>query len=271
MKTKLKKWSSILCMLLFVVVGGCDKEDYTLPVKFDLNFSINNDPVLDGTITISEIGLGLKSIDIQGYREQGDDVFLTRNFDDRRNVKLKHTSTRTTESFDIPQGTYNPISFSYIFQPDDEEEDLIEDIRDWLKNVEAGDDLEELQEELGEIIEDYLDEITPCIMVKGTFISSLKAQHIVMVINNPLTLKILGKNKNGGSEVTLDKSFANSGNLQFNPTYWFLAITPEMLNNATVGIIDDEEYIFLSKHLNSNIYSAIYNRIEESTTLTINE
>ncbi|MDY0201969.1 MAG: hypothetical protein RBR40_13385, partial [Tenuifilaceae bacterium] len=271
---KLKKWSSILCMLLFVVVGGCDKEDYTLPVKFDLGFSIKNDPILAGTITINEIGLGLKSIDIQGYREQGDDVFFTRNFEKLRNVKLKLTSTRATESFDIPQGTYNPISFSYTFQPDDEEDDLIEDILDWLEdfeNLEEEDDLKELKEDLGEIIEDYLEDINPCFMVKGTFISNSKTKHLVMVVNNPLTFKTLGKNKNGGSEVTLDKSFVNSGNLQFNPAYWFSAITPAMLNNAIVGTINDEEYIFLSKYINSTVYGTIYNRIEESTTLRINE
>lgn len=271
MKKKLSKWLSILSILLFLVAVGCDKEDYTLPVKFDLTFSIKNDPILDGTITINEIELGLKSIDIQGYREQGDDVFLTRNFDNQRNIKLKLTSTRVTESFDIPQGTYNPISFSYAFQPDGEEEDLIEDILDWFYDFEGGDDLQELQEDLGEIVEDYLEDIRPCIIVKGTFISNSKTKHLVMVVNNPLTFKILGKNKNGGSEVTLDKSFVNSGNLQFNPAYWFSAITPAMLNNAIVGTINDEEYIFLSKYVNSTVYGTIYNRIEESTTLTINE
>lgn len=265
------KGSIIFFALLIILIGGCEKEDYTLPVKFSLNFTIKNEPILGGSITIDEIGLGLNSISILGYREQGSDVFLTRNFGDGKFFVVKPTSSNAYETLDIPQGVYNPISFSYNFQPDDEESDLAEDILDWLEGFDEGSDLHELQEDLGDIIEDYLEEIEPCIIVKGRFTNSSYTKHIVMVVNDPLTFKVLGSNRNGGSEVVLDKDATNTGNLQFNPSYWFSIITPEMLNNATVGMIDDEEYILLSKYLNSEVYTAIYNRIEVSTTLTINE
>ena len=258
-------------MLLFVVVLGCDKEDYTLPVKFEMNFSINTEPILGGSVTIDKIGLGLKSIDIQGSREQGSDVFLTRKFDEKKTFTLKPSSTKVTESFDIPQGVYNPISFSYIFQPDNEESDIIEDIVEWLKDLEEGENLAELQEDLGDIIEDYLDDVNPCIIMKGRFTNNNKTKHLVMVVNDPLTFKILGSNKNEDPEVVLDKKNVNTGNLQFNPSYWFSVITPDMLNDAFVGVIDNEEYILLNKYINTQVYTSIYNRIEQSTTLTINE
>lgn len=260
-------------MLMFLVVGGCeyDQKPYTLPTDFTLSFSIKDEPILNGSVTIDEISLNLQLIDIIGYREQGEDVFFTREYDDAKRFILKPTHTGANESFNIPQGTYNPISFSCVFQPDDDEEDLIEDIADWFEDFETGGDPQELKEDLGEIVEDYLEDITPCIMVKGKFTSNNETKHIVMVVNNPLTFKIQGKNKNGGSEVTLVRSYVNNGNFQLSPAYWFSAISPEMLNNAMVGTNDDEEYIFLSKYVNSTIYSAIYNRMEESTTLTINE
>jgi hypothetical protein len=44
-----------------------------------------------------------------------------------------------------------------------------------------------------------------------------------------------------------------------------------MLNGAFTGVIDDTKYIFLSKYINSHIYNAVFNRIEESTSLKINE
>lgn len=220
---------------------------------------------------IDEIGLGLNSISILGYREQGSDVFLTRNFDDGKFFVVNPTSSNVYEILDIPQGVYNPISFSFNFQPDDDEDDLIDDILDWLKDFDEGNDLYELQEDLGDIIEDYLDDVSPCIIVKGRFTSSSNIKHIVMVVNDPLTFKILGNNRNGAPEVVFDSGVVNTGNLQLNPSYWFSVITLEMLNNATVGVIDDEEYILLSKYLNTQLYAAIYNRIEVSTTLTINE
>ena len=271
MKSQYNKWSVVTFMLLFFLLSSCETEDYTLPVEFRLNFTIKNEPILDGSITIDEIGLGINSIDIHGYREQGEDVFLTRDFDQERFFAIKPSLPEVTEKFDIPQGIYNPISFSYNFQPDDEENNLIEEIGEWREDLEEGDDLENLQEDLGDIIEDYLEDINPCIIMKGKFTYNDKTKHIVLVVNDPLTFQTHGKNKNGGSEVVLDKNIVNIGNLQLNPSYWFSVITPETLNNAFIGVIDDEEYIFLSKHVNSQIYAAIYTRMEESTILTINE
>jgi hypothetical protein len=271
MKSRYNKWTVLPYMLLFILIGGCEKEDYTLPVEFTLNFTIKNEAILGGSITIDEIGLGLNSIDIRGYREQGDDVFLTRNFDQGKNFIVKPTSNNITEKFDIPQGTYNPITFSLIFKPDPDESGLIDDILDWLADVEEEDDLEGLQEDLGDIIEDYLEDITPCIIMKGKFTHNSITKHLLIVVNDPLTFQVLGKNRNEGSEVILDKNIVNVGNLQVNPSYWFSVITPAMLNGAFIGLVDDEEYIFLSKYVNSQIYSAVFNRMEESTVLTINE
>lgn len=265
------KWPIIFFTLLITLLGGCEKEDYTLPVKFELNFTIKNGPVLGGSIMVEEIGLGLNSINIHGYREEGGDVFLTRKFDDGKFFVVKPTSSNASVKLDIPQGVYNPISFSYNFQPDDDEDDLIDDIIDWLEDFDEGDDLQELQEDLGDIIEDYLEDIKPCFILKGKFTNSGKTKHIVMVVNDPLIFKIIGNNRNGDPEVVFDKGITNTGNLQFNPSFWFSIITPDMLNSAVVGVIDGEEYILLSKHLNSQIYTAIFNRIEVSTTLTINE
>ena len=62
-------------MLFVIVLAGCLKEDYTLPVDFKLKFSIDEKPVVNGMLTINTISLRLKSIDIHGYRETGDNVF----------------------------------------------------------------------------------------------------------------------------------------------------------------------------------------------------
>ncbi|MDY0343258.1 MAG: hypothetical protein RBR28_06775 [Lentimicrobium sp.] len=258
-------------MLLTLLIGGCQKEDHTLPATFNLNFTIKDTPILGGSVVIDEIDLGLNSINISGYREEGGDVFLTRNFDKGKIFVIIPLFSNTNEVLDIPQGVYNPLSFSYTFQPDAEEEDLIEDMHEWVKDLEEGEDLEELQDDLGDIIEDYLEDVNPCIMVRGRFTNNGKTKHIIMVVNDPLIFKILGNNKNGGPEVVLDKESVNTGNLQFNPSYWFSVITPEMLNTAFVGVIDNEEYILLNKYINTQVYTSIFNRIEQSTTLTINE
>ncbi|MFO8022404.1 MAG: hypothetical protein R6U65_08055 [Perlabentimonas sp.] len=271
MKSHNYKWFVVPLMLLSIVLGGCEKEDFTLPVDFKLSFTIKNEPILGGSITIDEISLQLNSIDIRGYREQGDDVFLTRNFDNGKDFTLRPTSTNIAEDLDIPQGTYNPLSLSFDFQPDSDEIDIIEDILDWFEDIEEDDGLEDLQEDLGDIVEEYLEDINPCILIQGKFTHEQKNKRIVIVVNDPLTFQIQGNNMYGSAEVVLDRNIVNTGKLQLNPSYWFSVITPAMLNNALVGTLDDEEFIFLSKYINSEIYTAIFNRMEESTTLTINE
>jgi molybdopterin converting factor small subunit len=167
--------------------------------------------------------------------------------------------------------------FSLVYQPDGNEIDLIDDIEEWYEEFEEedddddDDDLDELQEELGEIIEDYLENIEPCIMVKAKFVNNSTTKYVILAVNDPLTFKIISKNINGQAEVILDRNNTNNGNLIFDPSYWFSIITPKILNDAFIGVIDGKKYIFLNKYVNSKIYNSIFNRMEESTSLIINE
>jgi len=124
---------------------------------------------------------------------------------------------------------------------------------------------------LGSIIEDYLEEVEPCILVKGKFSSTVISAQLILMVNDPLTFKFFSMYKNGEMEVILDKKTENSGDLSFDPSYWFSIITPSMMNEAYIGAIDGVNYIFLSKYVNSRIYQAVFNRMEESTSLTIGE
>lgn len=272
MKVPFFEYGVICLLLLTILFGSCKKEDYTLPVDFKLSFAVINEPIFDGALVIDELGLELNAINIQGYREQGNDVFLTRIFEQGKSFTISPVSFVEEESFDIPQGVYNPISFSFTFQPDEEESDLIDDLHDWLEDLsEEVDDLVGLQEDLGDIIQDYLDDLEPSMVVKGKFTYNGRTKHVVVVVNDPLTMQIHGKSKLGSSEVSLNKNAVNHGTLHFDPTYWFSVITAPILDDAFTGLIDGEEYIFLSKYVNGHVYSAVFNRIEESTVLTINE
>jgi len=113
--------------------------------------------------------------------------------------------------------------------------------------------------------------VKPCILVKGRFSNNMTVKHVILAINDPLSFKILSLDRNNDQELILEKGIINTGNLKFDPSYWFSVITPEMLNNAFIGVSDNKKYIFLNKYINSNIYNAVFNRIEESTSLIINE
>jgi hypothetical protein len=261
----------IALILLLANAWGCEKLSYTLPADFRLDMSISNKQAMGSTLTVDLIQIRLNSIDIQGYRETGSNVFLSRSFGKGKTFTIKADTDNETISFDIPQGVYNPLSFSMIFQHDDDEDDLIEDIEEWYEDVlEGDDDPEELQEELGSIIEDYLDDISPAVLVKGSYRSQTVSARLILLVNDPMTFRILLKNRNGGEEVILEKDRKNAGELILDPSYWFSVITPEMMNAAFRGKEDGVTYIFLSKYVNSHIYNAVFNRMEESTSIIVN-
>jgi hypothetical protein len=265
-------WKMVVIMVLMVTTAGCGKEDFTLPVEFQLQFSMVENPIMNGAVTIEYVQLHLKSIDIRGYRELGEDVFLTRKIDEGPSITIETSTPKERMQFDIPQGIYNPLTFSFAFRPDDEESSLVEDVGSWLEDVEEGeDDLDDLQEDLGDIIEDYLDDLQPCMIIKGKYSHNQLVRNLVIVINDPLTFQVISKNKNEEQMVALDKDIVNRATLYLDPSYWFSVVTTEMLNGTFHGILDDEPYIFLNKYVNSQLYTTIFNRIEESTTLVINE
>jgi len=113
--------------------------------------------------------------------------------------------------------------------------------------------------------------MTMTTMMKAKFVNNLTTKYVILAVNDPLTFKIISKNINGQSEVILDRNNINNGNLIFDPSYWFSIITPKILNDAFIGVIDGKKYIFLNKYVNSKIYNSIFNRMEESTSLIINE
>lgn len=269
----MKKNRIITVFIFFLItVMGCQKEDYTLPTAFRLNMSISKKPALGGSLVIDEIKIRLKSIEIQGYRETGGDVFMSRPYQKGKIFTIKASRDNESVNFDIPQGVYNQLSFSLVFKHDEDEDELIEDIEEWYEDINEGDDdLEEFEEELGSIIDDYIEDIEPSILVSGRFNSNKVNARVILLVNDPMTFRIIAKNADELPEVVLRREKENAGILLFDPSYWFSVITPDLLNNAFVGRDDGVIYIFLSKYVNSQIYQAVFNRMEESTSITINK
>lgn len=271
----MKKSSMILPFLfalLFLTFWGCDKEEHTRPVDFNLYFEVDEKPVMDGNLTIESILISLVSIDIEGQREVGEDVFLTRKFDEREIIGFTIADRGNIISFNLPQGIYNPLSFMLNLTPDSEEEDIYEDFDEWHRDIEEGSEsIEDLEEDLGDIIEDYLDDVRPCILVKAKYERNDIFFNVIFAFNDPVMIRIRARNAEGGTEVSLSKDRLNEGVIVLDPSYWFSAVSPLMLESAFPGTLDEEKYIFLHKEVNFELFTSIYNRFEESAVMFIKE
>ena len=263
---------SVISIILLIITSGCEPEEYTLPVDFELKFRIADTPVMEGKLIVRSIALNLGSIEIEGRRAVGEDVFMTRKFDDPRVIIIRPHFTTEAIDFNIPQGIYDRLSFQLKFQPDQEEEDLYDDFEEWLEDLEAGEEeIDDLRDDLGDIIEDYLEDVTPCLIMHAEYFRNNELYNVVFVINDPLSLNLLATNVFGEGEVILDKNITNRGEIVFDPSIWFSVVQPSVLESSFYGVIDDEKSIFLHKKVNPLLFTTIYNRLDGSATLLINE
>jgi hypothetical protein len=259
-------------VLLMILTSGCEKDEYTMPVDFELKFRIAETPVMDGKVIVRSIALNLNSIEIEGRRAVGEDVFMTRKFDDTRFITIRPHFTTEAVNFNIPQGIYDRLSFQLKFRPDPGEEDLYDVFEEWLKDMEEGEvAIDDLREDLGDIIEDYLEDVSPCLIMHAEYFKNNELFNVVFVINDPLSLNIIAANAFGEREVILDRNIINRGEIVFDPSIWFSVVQPTMLESSFYGVIDEDRYIFLHKKVNPLLFTTIYNRLDGSATLLINE
>lgn len=253
-------------------LSGCTKEDFTLPASVNLRFSSTDSPVVDQNLSLEGLSFNLASIEIDGRRSVGGDIFQSKNLSDGLRVQIQGGSAKEQVPLTLPQGVYDRLTLVLKHQSDAQEADLDEGFDDWLSDVrEEKESAQDLQEDLGDLIEDYLKEVNPSILLKGHYERNQISYQVIFVVNDVLSIKAVSKNKKGGQEVTLKKGITNTGVVKFDPAYWFSVVSPAMLEKAFIGDLNGVKYIFIHKKINPELFTAVYNRIEESTFIQVNE
>jgi hypothetical protein len=263
------KRSRIIFVLLLILTAGCavDKYESTIPADLHIQFKIDKTPVMEGSLTVKSIAITLNSIEIDGKRTEGEDIYMTRKFDQPRQIKVNDNEIL---NFNIPQGIYDRLAFNLKFAADLKENEFNDDFKKWINDMDGGEDLEVLQERLGAIIENFLDEVTPCVLMHAEYQSNQQLFNVYFVINDPLSLSLNALNRFGNREVIIDKNIINRGEIILNPSNWFSLTQPSVIENAIYGVIDGEKYIFLHKKVNPLLFATIYNQFRDSATLIFN-
>ena len=144
---------SILFVMMVIALAGCEKDELTKPAEVDFVFRMNsferewdNDDDQDDdddlksmdhqsrvsngkpeetdnpfgkgkapvSFAIQKSHVTVTGIEIEGKREQGQDVFLTRDFNPPLEIELENDDPIDYDvSFDIPQGIYTKLEFQF--------------------------------------------------------------------------------------------------------------------------------------------------------------
>lgn len=260
--------NKFLSFIFFLaVLSSCDEENLSLPTPVNLTFIVEPLQTLNDNIIVERVEINISKLEIEGSRDAGGNVFLDRNFNlEEGNINLR-SQINNELSLDIPQGVYNNLKFRLNFQRDEEErEEITDELTEWL----AGDEdktAEEMAEDLGDIIEEYLEDVNPALLFTASANRNGTTFKIIMPLNDPVIFDIPFVNNDGSRSISLKRNERQEFDMIFNPDYWFSITSFEALNNAVKGTIEGEEYVFLHKQVNSSLYNLIIGRIEESTVV----
>ncbi len=276
----MRKYLQII-VLSFLLFSCDDDTDLTLPSSVNLSFGLASPTALNGRLEVENLQIQFNRIEIIGQRSAGANVNLDRNFADDQG-KVNVSNNNTVLNFDIPQGSYQNLNFRLSFMRDLEDEDLLEDIDEWIEDKAEGEEEEDLAEDLGEIVEEYLEEVNPPFLFTATLSRNGQRFKLIIPINESFFYNIPVVNADDGREITLLTNATTNFEMVFNPDYWFSITSYEALMSADKGKFEDDEdsdndfsdseegsFIFLHKQINPSLYSLIINRIQESTFIRV--
>lgn len=239
----MNKRLSYIIFFIPVLVGvmiSCEKEPFTKPVNVSCQFLFDERQVSTKSVDVNnnntetifrEGSIVVKSIEFEGYREEGDDVFFTTDFDHVRGDLLTG-STSPPVNFDIPQGIYTHIEITLEL--------------DTLENKPAL--------EIGGTVKD------PSL---SKFIHGPKAQFTYKLGHKEM-LHLNAKSKDSTANIVIKKEDPPEIKILIDPVYLFRDAVNNFEDIEFQDITSDPR-IKINKEENDVIYSTINTKLEKGT------
>lgn len=244
-------------LLLVMVVVSCSKSQFTQPVPVDVLISFDAQTALNGRLQPTQLMLRPISFIVEGERSAADDITLTRDL----NGTTWNLSNGAVFDMDIPQGVYNYLRITFNFMGDPSfEEDIADDIDDWLEEIQNGDDG---QETLFDIVDEFRNESRPSLWLEASFNHSSKGPVTVYLsIPNAWVLELLATSA-GDVSLTTGNDYLTT--IEFKIAQWFNQVSASALENAYYAEDDDDEYyLFIHPKINTTLYTLIINQLESA-------
>lgn len=249
-------------LLMFVVLfltlasSSCKKEwkkTTTVNLKFDfLQQNTSSKMVFNtGFLTIHEVHFS-------GVRKQGDNVDFTDDLGHGSNIDFA-TGISSPISYDIPQGTYTNINMEFKINEKNPSSPSILLNGIYLKDDTETDSTDTNSTETGSIGNDSTGSDD------STKENSIKEIPIQFIFNSGEFFSVQATTADGSNEIVLIEDQPATVTVTFDSGYWFALITPNLLENAQLSMVNGVSTIVISKEQNQNIYDLIVPRINQTT------
>ena len=220
----------IAILACFVGLTSCEEDELTLPTEVNLAFAMEPYHAETGIKSIygfdvNEGNITINSLEFDGRRDQGEDYFFTKHFDNVLQAELHSGNVNQEVSFDIPQGVYNRIEL----------------------NLSLGTETGTAFRLQGVFQKGPFDEIP-----------------LVFEYSFTENVRIRAKNKEGNEQIVLKKDNPSTATILIDVPFMFQLVNPGMVQFAETTPIDGEDVILINIEKNTDIFNLLVTRLEKS-------
>ena len=235
----MKKIATYVFFLLAGILVSCQEtEEFKIPSDVGFLMDINREVNPGGRLSFTNGYITLASFSFEGRREQGADVFFTKEYERGLQVAFDATKPLDALAFQVPQGNYIRIEVE---------------------------------------METYDDTSVSGLVVSGSYLHSNGTRYpIRLELNSSVDIEIEAKDKSGSKQIVLKKSSPATAKIKLDPVKWFEAVPLSHLDNAVLSEGESEgemeggqgsSYILINEEVNESIYEIIITRIQQSAEI----
>lgn len=228
--------AKLLMVALFVILCASCKKDKKWKIPTDVTFKmdINRSAGLSGNLVWTSGNIMIANFIFDGKRDQGGDVYFTRDYPSGLNVFFDPNNPVPAWDFDIPQGTYTQINVSY---------------------------------------KTYGSPGGKHIVVEGSYTNTTNSNiyPVKFEFEAEEFYNVVAKTSSGSTQIVLSKDVSSTATIKADPVYWFQTVTTSMMDNATLVTVNGNPTILINDATNEDIYDAVRDRMDDDvTTVTFN-
>ncbi|SRR6056297_314381 len=230
------KGISIVLLAVFIM-NSCDRDELAepVPVYLEINMASYQADAKQSPgkkFTVDKGKIRFSGLEFDGKKENSDDYYFSKSFSPLLVGDLGNNTLNRNVSFDIPQGTYNPINLSLFLSNSD---------------------------------------TIPAFCLQGTYQSNQHGEvevHFRFFRQEEMFL-FKAENKAGNKKIVLQKGNNEKMQVDLRLQSLFSLFNPNQLESAEYIIEGGKTKIIISENHNQNIYYSLVNRIERTIHVVV--
>jgi hypothetical protein len=232
------KYLLVTGLALLFLMSSCIDDDLNKPVRIDLEFSFEENPLTIPYLTFTNAVISLERVRFYGIRDVGNDVFFSSNpgLSFGTFVIPDWQNTSFVTYFDLPQGIYNIIRWEA--QLDEIDDDVYDN--------------------------EFVDSDDFGLIFEGTYTRLDGSTVLLFIAVDPATFSFETTDAFGNSLISFDSRNNYTVSFELNPYLALQGISRNLIEQAETDSEDDIEYIEISSDENEDLYDLVLFRLEKT-------